>query len=174
MRLFGLVFLFLPILSVGQALKDNYYLNSEAGFSIKFDKDWKVKIPDKATHPVFAAKSKYQTISVGLQPVGADFKPEYTKEEADAAKPQIENALKARKVIIAKISVTPGMFQGKKCLITIAHLTETRDEDRVPVYHKTIQFVHKGNLFNILYNIPLSNLNELENMEKQLKTMKFF
>lgn len=174
MRLFLLAVLVLPIVTVGQALKDNYYLNSDAGFSIKFDKDWKVKIPEKTTLPVFAAKSRHQTISVGLHPVASDFKPEYTKEEVDAAKPQIENGLKARKVIIDKISVTPGVFQGKRCLIIIAHLTETRDEDRVPVYHKAIQFVHKANLFDILYNIPLSKLKELESMEKQLKTMKFF
>lgn len=165
----------MPILSIGQSLKNNYYLNSQAGFSIKFEKDWNVKMPNKETNPVLAAKSKLQIISVGLIPVAPDFKPEYTQIEADVAKSKIVEALKAKKTIIDKISVTPGIFLGRKCLITIAHLTETRGKENIPTYHKTIQLVHKKKLFSIIYTLPLSKLTnkELELMEKQINTIKF-
>lgn len=173
MRFFILLLLAFPLLSVGQALKDNYFYNSEAGLSIKFDKEWKVKIPETG-NLVFAAISKHQTISVGLLQLTSSYIPNYTQEEADEAKEQYVIGLNARKVIIHKISASPGNFQGKKCIITIAHITQPGFNDNVPVYHKLIQFLHRGNMINVLYFLPLSNISKLNEMEKQIKTMKFF
>lgn len=177
MRNLLVCFILFPVLSFSQELKNNFYTNSDAGFSISFSKEWQVKAKEIKTAPLSAYnESKNEIVSIGLAPVSSSITPQYSKEEADAAKPQIINALKQRGVTIDKISVSPGSFLGRKCLITVAYIKDPGLFDGKQQYYRTIQFVHSNYMFNIICGIPISNFSDsnLKFVDTQLQTMKFF
>lgn len=170
-------FILFPILSFSQELKNNFYTNSDAGFSIIFSKEWQVKAKETKTTPLSAYnESKNEIVFISLAHVSSSISPQYSKEEADATKPQIINALKQRGVTIDKISVSPGNFLGRKCLITVAYIKDPGLFDGQQQYYRTVQFIHRNYMYNIICGIPISNFTNdaLKFVDTQLETMKFF
>jgi len=180
MKFLLLFFIAAPLLLNAQANKLNRYANTEAGFSISLNNNWKVAAESKKWNPmIFYNKPKNQQISIGLSKAPGNVKPEYTPEEAEATKAQIVEIFGKGNGGTTKLDTIyayPDTFAGEKCITFVAHLKNPGILSGVPAVYKSIQFIHRGYLLNIVYCVPLANSGdkELKLIDSQLKMIKLF
>jgi hypothetical protein len=159
-----------------QKLNPVLFSDANAGFSINLTDEWKQDDSKNRASAFFANNKKNCIITVRLTKVSENVIPIYTKEEAANIKQELISMFKARNVSVSKILVFPGKFIGIDCMTSIAYIKDPELNNGRELYYKTIQLLHKNNLFNIIYSIPVSilNNNQILSIEKELQTMKFF
>lgn len=148
-----------------------------AGFSINLSNNWDIKKSNDTHSPLFAIVKKNNLfLSIKLTDFVTTESPAFSKEEALQIKPQVINSLKQRGVTIYEINVIPGSFQGKRCFITNAVISDPTYLNGKSHHYNTIQLFHKKYLFVIATNIPNTKdtKTDLQFVSDQLKTIKFY
>lgn len=162
--------------SFSQKINRILFTDANAGFSVNLNDEWKQDDTKDRTSAFFTSNKKNCIITVRLTKVPKNTILIYTKDEAASIKPELISMFKARNVSVSKLSVFPSKFSGFECMTSIAYIKDPQLNNGKELYYKTIQLLHKNNLFNIIYSIPISiiNNNEILSIEKELQTIRFF